>query len=126
MGLRVTKGKGKRLKLQIRCDLSIVKSSIKVDLVDLVVPELAVNGFEIEHTLESEKMDNIEMELKIAKCYKSCQFTVTCQTAEGPLTANTVEFSTHDNGKHSKNEVAIVPNSEGVLSEAYVILLFIF
>jgi len=107
--LRVTKGKGKRLKLQFllpqgfQCDVPITEANLKIQLVqpDQSPSHASAPGSETEFVFECAKVFNqlIEVEIKLFKISKQLQFIVQVrsQTNETIL-GKSVEFATHNSG----------------------------
>jgi len=95
--LRVTKGKGKRLKLQYNvqtCD----EQDVQVILLDLEKRAVCKNGFSIESAKKINQ--SIEMDIKLLKvCKSSLQFCLHFTTSKGhSWVAKSVEFTTHNSG----------------------------
>jgi len=97
-GLRVTKGKGKRLKLFIRCCESFEKKNVEVCMIDLISGFRTDNGFSIVTSRELEARI-CEVEVKLSRYFKRTVFLVMVKTALGTFQAKTVDFSSHNNGK---------------------------
>lgn len=115
--LRVTKGKGKWLKLEIKAGFPFKASDIDIFLLDISTtehPELIHcedEGITIESTTESTGMEcyMLEVELKLDRVCKRLQFWVTVRTTMGILKAKSVEFGAHNNGKvrYTSNSLSI-------------------
>lgn len=101
--LRVTKGKGKRLKLElttlVQCEYD--KNSLRLQLVD-VEPSNSGNTDSIEgYSIESMKAfeNSMEMELKLYRVSKKMYFQLDIRTKNGiRLEGRSVEISTHNSG----------------------------
>ncbi|PRP84245.1 cell wall surface anchor family protein [Planoprotostelium fungivorum] len=109
-GLRVTKGKGKRLKLQIKSTQHIEKNNLEITMMDLMTSVASNEGFEVEHSFEVISPLLTELELKLSRYYKRGQFIVTAKTPMGLLTAKSIEFCSHNNGKQTKSDALPTPS----------------
>eukprot|EP01119_Soliformovum_irregulare_P017090 TRINITY_DN502_c0_g1_i2.p1 TRINITY_DN502_c0_g1~~TRINITY_DN502_c0_g1_i2.p1 ORF type:complete len:563 (+),score=115.39 TRINITY_DN502_c0_g1_i2:109-1689(+) len=110
-GLRVTKGKGKRLKVQVRSSVPLDKSRIDIFGLDLVASHPAPNkdGFTIEGAFDVNDPNVAEFEIKLVKYCKRLQFVASVATPMGPKMAKTIIFQSHNNGKANKNEISDQP-----------------
>lgn len=113
--LRVTKGKGKWLKLEVRSRYDFSVNDLEVYLVDATsATEIAAGalqhagdeGFVIENTSTSTTTSGqvVEMEIKLDRVCKRLQFfaTIVADTLDGTrstFTGRSIEFSAHNNGK---------------------------
>jgi len=116
-GLRVTKGKGKRLKLRIKLHIDEVVSrdQIQIGISDLTDETCAIlrEGFSIENYFETNDVTAHEMEIKLVKYCKRLQFVVNIATSANVIQAYSIEFSSHNNGKAAKtNDLSPNPNSQ--------------
>lgn len=109
--IRVTKGIGKRLRLEITSDL-LVKESFDWDGLGIRLfeihesSELDLKDFVMD-TQELSEDDNkliLNVELKIHHLCKNLQFYISykCPTGTLSLTGQSSQFSTHDSGKRRK------------------------
>ncbi|PRP81458.1 cell wall surface anchor family protein [Planoprotostelium fungivorum] len=108
-GLRVTRGKGKRLKVQIKTNIQFNKDAVDIVLHDLMTTVSTKEGFEVQQTSDIDSPYMTELELKLSKYFKRCQFIVTIQTSLGPQKGRTIEFCSHNNGKQSKSDATGPP-----------------
>jgi len=117
-GLRVTKGKGKWLKLTIINRMQTISPS-KVDIFLLSSQEASQKSLKLCHSEDegiqiesiSESWNNeievghaCDVELKLNRVFRSMRFYATVNTPNGVLIGRSVEFSAHNNGKASKKE----------------------
>jgi hypothetical protein len=106
--LRVTKGKGKWLKLEIKSHYEIKAAETDVFLIDVSSHNPAQQFTHTEDegiTIES-KTDSgssgvyvVEVELKLDRVCKKLQLWATIKTSLGYLKGRSVEFAAHNNGK---------------------------
>lgn len=105
--LRVTKGKGKWLKLEIKSPFEFRAKDVDIYLVDTsgnASPPLVHSeneGFVIESSLESvhQGLYVVDVELKLDRVCKKLQFWVKLKTSAGIKEGASVEFAAHNNGK---------------------------
>lgn len=105
--LRVTKGKGKWLKLEIQSHLQLKPSDMEVFLLDVsggTPPKLEHTpdeGITIVGNTCSTSMGiyTVDVELKLDRVCKKLQFWVIAKTAYGTAIGKSIEFSAHNNGK---------------------------
>jgi hypothetical protein len=106
--LRVTKGKGKWLKLEIRSQHEIKASDTEIFLLDLSIPnsspQLVHNeeeGITIEAKTDAHTLGThiVEVELKLDRVCKKLQFWATTKSPSGIVKGKSIEFSAHNNGK---------------------------
>eukprot|EP01117_Protostelium_nocturnum_P017416 TRINITY_DN7089_c0_g1_i1.p1 TRINITY_DN7089_c0_g1~~TRINITY_DN7089_c0_g1_i1.p1 ORF type:complete len:608 (-),score=224.49 TRINITY_DN7089_c0_g1_i1:39-1862(-) len=109
-GLRVTKGKGKRLKIQIKSNIEFDKSRVDILMLDLMTTVQTTEGFAVEQMFEIDSPYMTELELKLSRYYKRCQFIVSVKTALGPIKSKTIEFCSHNNGKQTKSDALPTPS----------------
>jgi len=114
-GLRVTKGKGKRLKMKIKGPEPFEKSSLEIGLVDLtdVSASPSKSGFSIEQFFETEDPCILEIEIKLVKYCKRLQFCLTIRVSSNLIQLHSIEFSSHNNGKASR------PSSQTVVQNGF-------
>lgn len=101
-GLRVTKGKGKRLKLKLRSNEPFDKGHIEIGLVDMTDQSSAVatkDGFVVESVADIDDPCAMELEVRLTKYCKRLQFLVITKTQTRIIQGQTVEFCSHNNGK---------------------------
>jgi len=116
--LRVTKGKGKRLRLEVQLNDECQSDSTKLFLTSLDgdIPTVLTEGV----TLEAAKTIGtlLEMEIKLYEVCKKLQFLVQVTTHSGAtVTGRSIEFITHNSGttstiRHQKEkspDIAIPP-----------------
>jgi len=117
-GLRVTKGKGKRLKLQIKANFDMDKNNVDISMVDLIManPVASKDGFTMEGTFQSDDPRVAEFEIKLIKYCKKLQFQVVIQTPLGPLQGRSIAFGSHNNGKANKSPEN-VPSPPGLFGD---------
>jgi hypothetical protein len=101
--IRVTKGIGKRIKLELNCNEEFDWSGVKIDLFDLAGN---VSCSEDEFTLDNHLLKSdgagygAEVELKLYNLAKCIEFRVTVTSLTGAVYAgHSISFSTHDSGK---------------------------
>jgi hypothetical protein len=101
--IRVTKGKGKRLRVEVRCNFRIEWHDVHLRLYDCIAGSNAPNEeFAIDSKKSSLSDDAIEavIELTLTKLSKKLQFIVTLHTATGlHMEGKSVTFTAHNNGK---------------------------
>lgn len=97
--LRVTKGKGKRLKLEIkvRSNEGYNRKGVQVQLVDVENSVISRDGFTIEGIQMLESV--VEIEIKLFQVCKRMHFLLEIHNLLGRiLQGKSVEFSTHNSG----------------------------
>eukprot|EP01114_Cavostelium_apophysatum_P016754 TRINITY_DN4828_c0_g1_i1.p1 TRINITY_DN4828_c0_g1~~TRINITY_DN4828_c0_g1_i1.p1 ORF type:complete len:716 (-),score=198.63 TRINITY_DN4828_c0_g1_i1:139-2286(-) len=105
--LRVTKGKGKRLKLEILLDQSrlstksSIASNLKITLIEMESNTRSDNSSDF--TIESSKIldSKIEVDVKLLLVGRRLQFEISLPPSADPyetFTARTVEFGAHNGG----------------------------
>ncbi len=99
----MTKGIGKRIKLDLQCHEEFDWNGVKIDLYDLAanVP-CSDDEFTIDnHLLKSDGAGyGAEVELKLYNLAKCIEFRVTVTSLAGTAyTGHSISFSTHDSGK---------------------------
>eukprot|EP01117_Protostelium_nocturnum_P006799 TRINITY_DN2442_c0_g2_i2.p1 TRINITY_DN2442_c0_g2~~TRINITY_DN2442_c0_g2_i2.p1 ORF type:complete len:854 (+),score=288.11 TRINITY_DN2442_c0_g2_i2:80-2641(+) len=122
--IRVTKGKGKWLKLDIRSPHPFHSNDVDVFLVDIsgvqsqqeIINKRLVHneeeGITIESTQEGAVTDNsgvnlLEVELKLDRVCKRLQFWAVLKMKDGRvLIGRSAEFAAHNNGKTKLDEVS--------------------
>jgi hypothetical protein len=104
--IRVTKGIGKRIKLELNCNEEFDWSGVKIDLFDLAGN---VSCSDDEFTLDNHLLKSdgagygAEVELKLYNLAKCIEFRVTVTSLTGAVYAgHSISFSTHDSGKQRK------------------------
>eukprot|EP01119_Soliformovum_irregulare_P008314 TRINITY_DN21443_c0_g1_i1.p1 TRINITY_DN21443_c0_g1~~TRINITY_DN21443_c0_g1_i1.p1 ORF type:complete len:548 (-),score=67.82 TRINITY_DN21443_c0_g1_i1:129-1772(-) len=115
--LRVTKGKGKRLRLEVQLNDDCQSDTTKLFLTSLDgdVPTVLTEGV----TLEAAKTVGtlLEMEIKLYEVCKRLQFLVQVQTHSGAtVSGRSIEFMTHNSGtastiRHTKEKSPDITNS---------------
>jgi hypothetical protein len=106
--IRVTKGKGKWLKLEVKCCYDFTAGDLDVFLTeanDLREPDLVhgpEEGVIIESISDIVTKDNFkvaEVELKLDRVHRRLQFWAVVKTLHGIYKAKSPEFGAHNNGK---------------------------
>jgi len=104
-GLRVTKGVGKLLRLDIRTQEKVEKGSqnFNIELWDLsgTSPLQKKDWFSVEKIEQNDPTYSF-VEVRLNASCKKLQFRITVTTVDGPLQANSVEFGAHSHGKVGK------------------------
>eukprot|EP01120_Amphizonella_sp_Union-15-10_P004782 TRINITY_DN1549_c0_g2_i5.p1 TRINITY_DN1549_c0_g2~~TRINITY_DN1549_c0_g2_i5.p1 ORF type:complete len:381 (+),score=49.88 TRINITY_DN1549_c0_g2_i5:87-1229(+) len=116
--LRVTKEKGKRLKLHVDCPHKIDSNKVNVYLVDVADPHTKKDGIKIESLNMSQNQSNVlEIELKLFVSLKKFQLSDHLMSSDGVVSmiGNTVLFSTSSSGgtniQHDKGNSDITKRS---------------
>lgn len=101
--IRVTKGIGKRIKLELNCNEEFDWNGVKIDLFDLAGN---VSCSDDEFTLDNHLLKSdgtgygAEVELKLYNLAKCIEFRVTVTCLTGTVYGGrSISFSTHDSGK---------------------------
>jgi len=118
--LRVTKGKGKWLKIEIRSQYEIRSLETDIFLIDITNIN---NTLQLVHseqegiTIESKTDSNpkgayaVEVEMKLDRVCKKLQFWTVSKTPNGLIKGKSVEFAAHNNGKASCKLIKEEPES---------------
>jgi hypothetical protein len=101
--LRVTREKGKRLKLQCRSEFPFDYNSVSIYVVDLVNMEVCNEGVTVEKVTADNSQSEfvIEMEIKLFVARKRIQLTVQAPLRnheEGDISGRTIQFKTTSSG----------------------------
>eukprot|EP01114_Cavostelium_apophysatum_P005349 TRINITY_DN1621_c0_g2_i1.p1 TRINITY_DN1621_c0_g2~~TRINITY_DN1621_c0_g2_i1.p1 ORF type:complete len:768 (+),score=180.48 TRINITY_DN1621_c0_g2_i1:207-2510(+) len=108
--LRVTRGKGKWLKMEVKTSIPIKSDDLAVYSLDLsAIPDGRIREEDrisnvTMQTYVLEGKNHISVELKLEKISKRIQFACVARTDMGELIGRTVEFASHDNGKAGHRE----------------------
>jgi len=101
--IRVTKGIGKRIKLELYCNEEFDWSGVKIELFDLAAnAPCSDDEFTVDnHALKSGCAGYAaEVELKLYNLAKCIEFRVTITSIMRTVhTGHSISFSTHDSGK---------------------------
>ncbi len=115
--LRVTKGKGKWLKVEIKNRFEEIHPA-DVDLFLLNSDETPVErlfhtedeGVSIENVTEcnEDRLWGIDIELKLDRVCSRLHFEVLAKTSEGIVRTKSIEFSAHNNGKNNSKYLILI------------------
>eukprot|EP01087_Luapelamoeba_hula_P008879 TRINITY_DN2259_c0_g1_i1.p1 TRINITY_DN2259_c0_g1~~TRINITY_DN2259_c0_g1_i1.p1 ORF type:complete len:1177 (-),score=200.03 TRINITY_DN2259_c0_g1_i1:219-3749(-) len=100
--LRVTKDKGKRLRLLISCNFEFDWDEVYITLVDHVTMVDARSGFNMDLSKCTLQQNAATIELTLTRICKKLQFHVTLKSKFGwTCQGHTVSFLAHNNGKET-------------------------
>jgi hypothetical protein len=100
--LRVTREKGKRLKIQCQSDVEFNAATIQISIIDLMNAETFCDGVAVEryHILEEGNKFTVELEVKLYVARRRLQLTVCAasKTGDGYVGGFSVPFKTTSSG----------------------------
>eukprot|EP00005_Dracoamoeba_jomungandri_P002859 CAMPEP_0174252104 /NCGR_PEP_ID=MMETSP0439-20130205/1718_1 /TAXON_ID=0 /ORGANISM="Stereomyxa ramosa, Strain Chinc5" /LENGTH=1009 /DNA_ID=CAMNT_0015332601 /DNA_START=55 /DNA_END=3084 /DNA_ORIENTATION=- len=98
--IRVTKNKGKKLRVRVECNMEFSWPELRLALYDLISLSEVRDGFVVDDKKSTLTGKMAEVELNLFQLSKKLQFVVTLISKHGwTRQASTISFTTHNNGK---------------------------